>query len=84
MNGVKILTPNGFRNFLKIEKKEGECLKIYFSDNKSISCTKDHRFYDDGKPVFASNLRVGQTIQNKSIIKIEDIRYSNRIYSSQC
>lgn len=81
MNGVKILTPNGFKHFLKIEKKEGECLKIYFSDKTSISCTKDHRFDNNGEPIFASNLRVGQTIQNKSIIKIEDIRNTNCIYS---
>lgn len=81
MNGVKILTPNGFRKFFKIEKKEGECLKIYFSDKTSISCTKDHRFDNNGEPIFASNLRVGQIIQNKSIIKIEDIRNTNCIYS---
>ncbi|MBO7691237.1 MAG: hypothetical protein J6T10_01215 [Methanobrevibacter sp.] len=61
---VKILTPNGFRGFYKIDKKEAECYKITFDDGTNIKCSKDHKFDDNGKAVMASNLRV-RTINSK-------------------
>jgi len=54
---LKILTPNGFKKFYTIDKKEAECLKITF-DKGVIKCSKDHKFDDNGNIVIASNLRV--------------------------
>lgn len=76
MNGVnmniKILTPSGYRSFFKIEKKQGECLRITFEDTV-IECTKDHKFDYNGTPLVASEIYVGLVINNHKVIKIEDI-----------
>lgn len=73
MNGVKILTPTGYRSFYKIEKKIGECIKISFTNNKSISCTLDHRFDNNGKEIVASTLKVGDILSDYIISNIENI-----------
>lgn len=70
---MKILTPNGFRGFYKIDKKEAKCFKITFDDDSSIKCSTDHKFDNDGKVVIASDLKVGNYLQDKCIKTIEDI-----------
>lgn len=69
---VKILTPTGYRSFFKIQKKEGDCIKITFDDGE-IKCTKDHRFDNNGEEIVASTIKVGQKICGKTVVKIEDI-----------
>lgn len=68
-----IKTTNGFKEFdgiVKSQYKEG--LKIYFDDNSFISVTKNHRFVDKELKL-AQDLRVNDIINNKKIIKIENI-----------
>ena len=48
---MKILTPNGFKGFYKIDKKEAKCFKITFDDDSSIKCSTDHKFDNDGKEI---------------------------------
>jgi hypothetical protein len=69
---VKILTPTGYRGFFKIQKKQGDCVKITF-DNCEVKCTKDHRFEHNGKPLFASEVYVGMVLNGHKVISIEDI-----------
>lgn len=68
-----IKTTNGFKEFdgiVKSQYKEG--LKIYFDDNSFISVTKNHRFVDKELKL-AQDLKVNDIINNKKIIKIENI-----------
>lgn len=68
-----IKTTNGFKEFdgiVKSPDKEG--LKIYFDDNSFISVTKNHRFVDKELKL-AQDLKVNDIINNKKIIKIENI-----------
>lgn len=78
MNGVdrehinrryKILGPGGFKNFIRIDRKEAECFAILLGDTSKVVCSIDHVF-DEG---IASELRVGDKIGGKTIEKIEKI-----------
>lgn len=72
MSNVKILTPKGFRSFYKVAKKQGECIEISFAD-KSIKCTIDHRFENEGKEIVANTLKVGDILNGFEIIGIKNI-----------
>lgn len=55
---IKILTPNGFKGFYKIDKKEAKCIKITFKDNTEIKCSIDHKFDNNGLIVIAKELKI--------------------------
>lgn len=72
MSRYKILTPNGFRSFYKVDKKIGDVIKIWLVD-KQIECSTDHRFMEDGKEIVASTLKIGDKLGGYTIEKIEKL-----------
>jgi hypothetical protein len=69
----KILTPNGFKFFDGINKKEEPTIMFSFSNGKSIEVTNDHRFDD----VVAENLKVGDKVPTiDGFVTVEDIKYN--------
>jgi hypothetical protein len=67
---IKVLTPNGYQDFDGIQKIEkNEYITIYFDDNSYITCSLNHPFGDE--KVKASTLKIGDSLQNKTIVNIE-------------
>lgn len=69
----KILTNHGFKSFSGIVKSKKEAIKITFDDNTHFICTKNHRLLVDGIFVQSQFLELDDIIENKKIIKIEDV-----------
>lgn len=67
----EVLTPFGFEKFdgLKITKRL-QYIDLKFSDNTSITCTSEHRFFINGKETFASDIKVNDKIDSNKSTKI--------------
>lgn len=67
-----IETPSGYQNFLGVRRTLNTGLIIKFEDSEipEIKCTKDHLFENNGDFIKASELGIGDTVQNKEIVDI--------------
>lgn len=71
LQNIQILTPTGFQKFDGVVKKiSARTCAITFNDKTCIRCTLDHKFVDNNITVTCSNLRVGDTLNNKQISDI--------------
>ena len=76
----EILTPTGFKHFSGLQKNvKDSFLRIKFTDNTEITCSKDHTFIDP-KLVIASSLLVGDKLGEKVIKSIEFITKNKDLY----
>lgn len=72
MNGVEILTADGFKSFVRIDRKIANTYVISFDDGSEIVCSEDHRFIDGDRTINAYDLELYDKIGDKTIIDIED------------
>lgn len=70
---MKILTPTGFQEYYKIQKKTAQCSNIVFKDKSNIKCSTDHRFDNDGVEIVANKLKIGDKLNGKVITEITPI-----------
>ena len=79
LNKLQILTPNGFKHFLGIRRKEAECIKILFSNSSVLPLTVsvNHTFIVNNISTMASNLKKGDFLSHKHYgnVEIADIEY---------
>lgn len=76
----KILTNNGFKHFdgFKVSINKDEKIKITFSDNTILKCTKDHRILVKDKWVYAKDISVGDMCKAfKSELQVTEISLFN-------
>lgn len=76
-NEYKILTPDGFKPFVGIEKKKKhEYLVVWLSNGHTIDCSLNHKFISNGVEVFASDLEFYQVIDSEDgEVVVNDISY---------
>jgi hypothetical protein len=77
-NEYKILTPDGFKPFVGIEKKKkNEYLIVWLSNGHTIECSVNHKFISNGVEVFANELEFYQVIDSEDgeVVVVNDISY---------
>ena len=68
----EILTPQGWCDFDGIQLNGvKDCIKIK-TNTKEISCTPDHKIVNNGTPIEAEKLNIGDNLNGESIIDIVD------------
>ena len=67
----EVWTSNGWKQFYGIRKTRKDTLRICFSDATSIECTRQHKFYEDGKFIYAFNVVPGDCLSGKRVVKVE-------------
>lgn len=76
LNDIKILTPDGYKNFSGMQKLHKECLNIKLSD-RNIRCSTNHRVLTLSGFKIASELEVDEYVVTKTghdkIFSIENI-----------
>jgi hypothetical protein len=75
-NGIKVLTPSGFKNFNGIQKLKKECLELVLKTT-SLKCSTNHKILTkSGNFKFSNELTVGEFIKTSNgydeIVKIQD------------
>jgi hypothetical protein len=75
-NGIKVLTPSGFKKFDGIQKLKKECLELVFKTT-SLKCSTNHKILTkSGDFKFSNELTVGEFIKTSNgydeIIKIQN------------
>lgn len=85
-NGIKVLTPSGWSDFLGIRKKEvKESFLVGRSKDDLIQCTKEHLFKVDGKFVSAdqANFPIFKQINNEPIevFDLVEVRNGNEYFT---
>jgi hypothetical protein len=70
-NKIEILTPSGFQPFDGVFRKYAQTIKIVLSDNSSIRCTLDHKFFYKNNWIIAGSLKPNIKITQKlSVVSI--------------
>jgi len=67
-----IKTPHGFEKFDDVITKKANTLRITFKDGSGIVVTHNHRFFIYDMWEFAEHLEVGEILNGKEIVKIEE------------
>ena len=72
-NRYEILTSEGFKNFKGVTKGLNKTLKLFFSDDKYLECTYDHKIIIDNgyNYKFAKDLLIGDEVISKDNKKIK-------------
>lgn len=80
IKNLKILTPNGFERFDGIRRNiSSDNLRIGF-DSSEIIVTKNHRFVESGKTIYAHELKINDKLNGKNIISIEPHKEEIYVY----
>jgi hypothetical protein len=77
--GYEILTPDGFKSFVGIDKRnKDEYLTIYLSNGEIINCSLNHTFISNGSEVMAKNLNFYDTVDtiNGTSVVVNDVMYN--------
>ena len=71
----KILSPEGFVDFLGIQKLKKKTIEIFLSENISLRGSLNHRIYDiDNNEILLKNLSIGDKIKSPNgFLVVEDI-----------
>jgi hypothetical protein len=69
-DSFEILTPNGWQLFSGIKKSKKQTLKIKFQSNLEICCTEHHRFVNDGKLLYASELKPKVKVNGEIVVSV--------------
>lgn len=79
-NDIEILGPYGFSRFSGLRISFSETVtKLFFDDDTDLVATNDHIIYIDGKEVRINEVRVGDIINEKTVIDIKD-DISQKVY----
>lgn len=74
IDDLEVLTENGFKSFDGIKKSTtNKYINIYFNDDTKILCTYNHKFLFNKQFTYASELSVGDILNDKTITNIEYI-----------
>jgi len=81
-NQYEVLTPDGWSDFSNIKRKlSSNLIKITFTDNSDIICTKDHLFeIDQHTFVYANFVKSGQVLSNKIVKEIIGVKEQKYVY----
>lgn len=78
---LQVLTPDGYSHFETISRKFSEnIVTIEFQSGKSISATRDHRFFINNEEVRVYNLKIGDCIDPGEVIVNISLCESQYVY----
>lgn len=65
--GLKVLTPDGYKNFAGIALiGYASIFRVEFGNKKHLECTKDHRLFSTDGLLPVSDLKIGQKVYTKN------------------
>jgi len=81
----EVLTPDGFKDFIGIQKTKKKTIELFFDNNISIRGSFNHQIYDyDGNPFTLSEIKMGDKIKADkgyfTVTKIKTYRHKTNVY----
>lgn len=78
-NQYEILTPNGFVNFLGIQKLKKKTIEIFFHNGLSLRGSYNHQIYDyNNNPIFLKDIKINDKIKSQNdFLIVTDIKKYN-------
>jgi hypothetical protein len=80
-----VLTPNGYKNFIGIQKLKKNTIELFFDNGLTLRGSLNHQVYDnEGKPKTLSEIKMGDKIKADkgyfTVTKIKTYRHKTNVY----
>lgn len=80
-NSFEVLTSDGFKDFVGIKQSKNTNNLLIKTSKSEILVTPNHKFFDNGRFIYAKDLKIGGIISNQKIISIgENVEYGGVFY----